>query len=299
MLTLFYHPIYSQGIDPKARFPRERYRLLAERLQEVTSIELISPRQITRDELVNAHQEDYVDRFLHGQLSEKEVRRIGLRPWTDDIVARTLILMGGSLQATEYALETGNICGNLAGGTHHAHYDFGSGYCIFNDLAICAIHALQRSDVNRVLILDCDVHQGDGTASMLAGRSQLITCSIHCSKNFPFRKQVSDLDIALPPEAGDSEYLAAVEMALEKYPLSEFDLVLFQAGVDALIDDRLGHLTVSREGMKQRNQRVLSEAVSAAVPTVILMGGGYAEPIKPTVDAFFDLFTTAADYVSG
>lgn len=295
MLSLFYHPLYTDGIDPAARFPRERYRLLAERLSGFSGIELCEPRQATRSELLMAHDKDYVDRFLTGALSELETRRIGLRPWTADIAARTLHLMGGSLQALEMVLEHGGLAGNMAGGTHHAFADHGSGYCIFNDLAICALHALQSPNINRALILDLDVHQGDGTAAILADHPDVITCSIHGDKNFPFVKQQSDLDIALPIETGDTAYLDALESVLQRLPINEFDLLLFQAGVDPLEADRLGKLAVSRDGLDQRNRRVLASAHAAGVPTVIFMGGGYAQPITPTIDAFEDLFTAAAE----
>ena len=296
MLSLFYHPIYTDGIDPQARFPRDRYRLLAERLTEFSKIELCEPRKSTRTELLVAHDVDYVDRFLRGALTEQETRHIGLRPWTTDIAARTLHIMGGSLQALELVLEHGGLAGNMAGGTHHAFADHGSGYCIFNDLAICALQALQSPNIKHVLILDLDVHQGDGTASILSGHPDVVTCSIHGDKNFPFVKQRSDLDIALPNDTGDIAYLDALESALERLPISDFDLLLYQAGVDPLQEDRLGRLAVTRDGLDRRNRRVFESAHAAGVPTVIFMGGGYAEPITPTIDAFVDLFTTASEY---
>lgn len=296
MLKLFYHPLYTSGIDPQARFPRDRYALLASRLKKAPGIELIEPRQITRDELISAHNAQYVDRFLHGELSDKEVRQIGLRPWTSRIVERTLHLMGGSLQALEHVLCHGGIAGNMAGGTHHAHYDFGSGYCIFNDIAVCAMRALQTASIARVLILDLDVHQGDGTASILAAVPGTVTCSIHGAKNFPFRKQKSDLDIELADDTGDQEYLHALSTALETFPLQEFNLLLYQAGVDALKDDRLGRLALTRAGLNQRNRQVFESAHKANIPVVVFMGGGYAEPITPTIDAFEDLYLLAREY---
>ena len=296
MLILFYHDLYTYGIDPGARFPRERYEILANRLSQLPGIELRQPRQATPGELALAHDAAYVERFLGNALSDQEMRRIGLRPWTVDIVTRTLHLMGGSLQALEQVLEHGGIAGNMAGGTHHAHYDFGSGYCIFNDLAICALRALEMPDVRKILILDLDVHQGDGTATIVAANPNIVTCSIHGSKNFPFRKQCSDMDIGLPCDAGDAEYLNALDIALHRLPLQEFDLLLYQAGVDPLEDDRLGRLSVSREGLDRRNRLVFEAARSAGIPTVIFMGGGYADPITPTIEAFVDLFIAAAEY---
>jgi len=294
MLKVFYHPLYTDGIDPQARFPRDRYRLLAERLMQHPEIELHEPRQATLDELKLAHDCAYVERFVSGTLTEKEIRTIGLKPWTADIVPRTLHLTGGSLEALEHVLSYGGVAGNLAGGTHHAFRDSGAGYCIFNDIAVCALKALDTQGINSVMVLDLDVHQGDGTAAMLAQHPNIFTCSIHGAKNFPFRKQQSDLDIELADDAGDFEYLNALDRVLQDHPFERFDLVLFQAGVDALGSDRLGRLAVTREGMAQRNERVFAAAKKAGVPLVVLMGGGYSEPIEKSVDAFEDLFTAAA-----
>lgn len=297
MLNVFYHPLYTDGIDPDARFPRDRYRLLAERLSAHPQIQLIEPRQATLDEITLAHDPGYVERFITSTLTEREIRTIGLKPWKPEIVPRTLHLTGGSLQALEQVLKHGGFAGNLAGGTHHAFKDSGAGYCVFNDLAICALQALKVTSINRILVLDMDVHQGDGTAAMLGEHPQVFTCSIHSAKNFPFRKQNSDLDIALPDDAGDFDYLNALDRVLQDHPLDTFDLVLFQAGVDALSTDRLGRLAITREGMAKRNDRVLAAAKAAGVPLVILMGGGYSEPIEHTVDAFEDLFLSASTFM--
>ncbi|MBD5782046.1 histone deacetylase [Pelagicoccus sp. NFK12] len=298
MLPLFYHPIYTEGIDPSARFPRERYRLLAERLHKHETIELREPRLATRDELALAHDLRYIDTFLANQLDEKAMRRIGLRPWTPAIVERTLRIAGGSLQALDLALETRGIAGNLAGGTHHAYRDFGSGYCIFNDVALCALNALQQKKDQRILSLDLDVHQGDGTASILAREPRVFTCSIHAQSNFPFRKQRSDLDIGLEDQLGDLSYMEILERAMDEIEADRFDLILFQAGVDTLAEDALGNLALTREGLRKRNQKVFELNAQHGIPIVIFMGGGYAKPIELTVDAFEDLFQQAAQAVS-
>lgn len=294
MLPLFYHSIYTDGISPEARFPRERYRLLAERLKDLPNIEIRSPRRAKTDEIALAHDRDYIDDFLGENLSEKVMRRIGLRPWTGDIIERTLRITGGSIQAMEHALENGAIAGNMAGGTHHAYRDFGSGYCIFNDVAICALAALLRPQVKRVLSLDLDVHQGDGTASILAEEPRVFTCSIHAQSNFPFRKQSSDLDVPLDDEMGDDAYLDRLDDTLAKIRPENFDLILFQSGVDTLRCDALGKLALTREGLQERNQRVLHYHRKHGIPLVIFMGGGYAKPIHHTIDAFEDLFRSAA-----
>lgn len=238
---------------------------------------------------------DYVDRFFNHQLSEKEIRRIGLRPWKKEIVERTLRLTGGALQAMEQVLIWGRtIAGNMAGGTHHAFREVGAGYCIFNDLAICAEQALVHAGVEKILILDLDVHQGDGTAKIFENDERVFTVSLHGKNNFPFRKQVSDWDLEFENDTEDGEYLETLEDVLAKLALMQFDLIFFQAGVDGLASDALGLLNLTREGLKKRNEKVFDWRDNLDLPMVIFMGGGYAQPIKDTVDAFTDLFMEAA-----
>jgi acetoin utilization deacetylase AcuC-like enzyme len=184
----------------------------------------------------------------------------------------------------------------MAGGTHHAYRDCGSGYCIFNDLAICALAALKEPRIKKVLILDLDVHQGDGTAAILQGHPNIFTCSIHAESNFPFRKQQSDLDVHLADEIKDADYLACLDRTLEKIQPHHYDCILFQAGVDPLEEDALGRLALTRAGLRQRNERVFHLHRQYHLPVVIFMGGGYAKPIERTVDAFEDLFTEAAQF---
>lgn len=302
---MWYHPLYTEGIHPDARFPRDRYVRLLMRLEPLISntqsgpIRVHTPEPIAREHLLLAHDADYVDRFLGGNLTDKEMKRIGLTPWTEAMVHRTLFLMGGALEATEHAIQFGGISANMAGGTHHAHRTFGSGYCVFNDLAVCAVHALENLNLAKVAILDLDVHQGDGTATILQDTEAALTVSVHCATNFPFRKSLSDHDLPVPPESGDIAYLEAVEEALDLCFDHEPGLLLFQAGVDGLATDALGKLNVSREGMKKRNEVVFERARQQGVPVVVFMGGGYAQPLEHTVDAFEDLFTQAAQYSIG
>lgn len=301
MLPLYYHPIYSSGIDRKANFPRERYSLLAEQIRTwhcQQLIELRIPRRATRSEILTVHSVDYVDRFLTGRLQKEEIRRIGLRPWRDAIVDRTLFLTGGSLDALNAAMSTGGIAGNMAGGTHHADRDSGSGYCIFNDLAICAETALCQPQIARVLVLDLDVHQGDGTARIFAGDPRVLTVSIHAAKNFPARKADSDVDVPLATATGDDAYITALEKTLTALRHEPFDILFFQAGVDVLMEDKLGLLSLTRDGLRRRNTAVFNFATATAVPMVMFMGGGYAEPIDHTVSAFVDLWTGAAQHLS-
>ena len=306
-LPMWYHPLYTDGIHPDARFPRDRYVRVLERLSPYRSakqepserdafIEIFTPKPIKREHLLLAHDAEYVDRFLAGTLTDKEIKRIGLTPWTEDMVQRTLLLMGGALEATEHAVQFGGISANMAGGTHHAHRNFGSGYCVFNDLAVCALHALHNLNIRRVAVLDLDVHQGDGTATALHHVPEALTVSVHCDVNFPFRKSRSDYDLPIAAESGDIRYLEAVEAALDLCFEHQPELLLFQAGVDALAADALGKLNVTRTGMQRRNEIVFERASKHNVPVVVFMGGGYAKPLDDTIDAFEDLFTQAASW---
>ena len=295
--NLWYHPLYTDGIHDEARFPKYRYQKLLQRLEQseqFTQIRIRTPEPISRDSLLLAHDAAYVDAFLEEQLDEKEMRRIGLTPWTPKMIERTLCLTGGAVEATIHAVKHGGITGNMAGGTHHAHRDFGSGYCVFNDLAISAMYAIEHLGVKRVAILDLDVHQGDGTATILSTEERTRTISVHCSTNFPFRKSVSDFDLPIEPNSGDAAYMEKVQKAVDLCLEFEPDLVLYQAGVDGLEHDHLGKLNVTREGMRTRNQYVFEKMLNHRIPTVIFMGGGYSKPIEHTIDAFYDLFTDAA-----
>ena len=298
---LYFHEIYSSGLDRTARFPVDRYQLLAKKLSESDEKKLLSwqtPRLACQQEIQLVHEQDYVERFFNHQLTEKEIRRIGLRPWKEAIVERTLRLTGGALQALEQVLVYGHtMAGNMAGGTHHAFRKEGAGYCIFNDLAICAEKALLNSAVEKILILDLDVHQGDGTAKIFEGDERVFTVSLHGKNNFPFRKQTSDWDVEFENDTGDEEYLTVLDEVLSKLSNQAFDLVFFQAGVDALDSDALGLLKLSREGLGKRNQRVFAWRERMQLPLVIFMGGGYAKPIDDTVDAFTDLFMEAASRI--
>ena len=252
------------------------------------------PTESSRNELVIAHDPYYVDNFLNQNLTQKEIKRIGLTPWTPQIIPRTLLLMGGAIAALDHVMEHGGIAGNMAGGTHHAHYDFGSGYCIFNDLAVCSLLALSKYNFTKVAVIDFDVHQGDGTATILQNVDEVLTISVHCQQNFPFRKSKSDYDLELPANAGDEEILAMVATALDITKQFGPELILFQAGVDGLSTDTLGKLNISRQGMSKRNEMVFDLAVEQMIPTVVFMGGGYSNPISHTIDAFGDLFLSAS-----
>ncbi len=296
-IQLFYSDIYSTAISPVARFPRDRYRLVQEAIMarnESNWATILTPLPANREQVLLAHQVEYVDAFLNGQLSDKQMRKIGMRPWQPEFVERTLAILGGSIAALHAAVEAGGIAGNLAGGTHHAYADYGEGFCVFNDLAVCAHIARSDYGLQRIAIIDCDVHQGNGTAVMFTDDPDVLTFSIHGEKNFPFKKETSDLDVSLPDGCLDEAYLAALDKALIDIEDFSADIIFFQAGCDPLQEDRLGKLSLTRSGLQQRNARILALMEKWNVPLVIFMGGGYAEPIDVSVQCHADVYVQAA-----
>tara|TARA_Y100000588_G_C14161822_1_gene885178 strand:- start:57 stop:965 length:909 start_codon:yes stop_codon:yes gene_type:complete len=300
VLDIFYHPIYVYGIDENSRFPRDRYHLTKNRLNNFSDkIVIREPKMIDIKDIYLAHDKKYVDSFLNGQLSIKEKRKIGLQPWNEYIIERTKFIMGGSMGALESAIDKNSISANMAGGTHHAHYSFGSGYCIFNDLAICAIKSLNNySNINNVLIIDLDVHQGDGTASIFKKNSSVFTLSMHCNSNFPLKKMNSDIDIPLRKGMKDDQYLEILRNQIGKLNNIKSDIIFFQAGVDTLKEDKIGHLSLTNKGLQERNKIVLDFAKKRHSPIVVFMGGGYSKPIDYSVSAFVDLFLQCSDYLN-
>lgn len=245
----------------------------------------------TTAELVRAHDPAYVAAVAEGTLSEKVQRRIGL-PWSEVLAQRSRATVGGSLTAARSALQNG-ISGQLAGGTHHAHFAEGSGYCTFNDLAVAALALLDEGLCERIAILDTDVHQGDGNAALLTDNPSVFICSLHGAKNFPFRKIASDLDFDLPDGTEDREYLRALADALSAIGAFRPDLILFLSGADPLAGDKLGRLSLTFEGMLDRDLMVLEFAARRGVPLSIAIGGGYAEPISLSVAAYANTFRAA------
>jgi len=267
-----------------------KYRLLRERLA-ITGLFDLHPAPLADASAIQiAHDAAYVRNFLTGQLDPAAMRRIGF-PWSESLVQRTCASVGGTLAAAHQAVQSG-WSGTLAGGTHHAFYDEGSGYCIFNDLVI-AIKTLRAEGlIHRAAVIDLDVHQGDGTAAMLANDPLSYTLSVHGRHNFPFRKQQSRLDVELEDGTADEEYLARVAEALPTVLAFAPDVVFYQSGVDSLATDALGRLSVTPTGMAARDQLVLES--TRHLPLVITLGGGYSNPIELTVDAHEQTFRLAA-----
>ncbi|PAU53141.1 histone deacetylase [Pseudomonas sp. PIC25] len=276
-LPLVYHDDYSPPFPAGHRFPMEKFRLLRDHLVDTALTRdeaLLRPELCPVEILALAHDPVYIERYCSGALGREELRRLGL-PWSPELARRTVRAVGGSLLAAEQALQHGLAC-HLAGGTHHAHYDHPAGFCIFNDLAVIARYLLESGRAGRVLIFDCDVHQGDGTARILADIPDAVTVSLHCEQNFPARKADSDWDIGLPRGMGDADYLKVVDEALNYLlPLYQPDIVLYDAGVDVHRDDALGYLALTDTGLAARDRAVLDHCLGRDIPVVGVIGGGY------------------------
>ena len=286
-MKLFYCDQFVLPLPPGHRFPMEKYRLLRETLAAsgiVPGHDFLVPAAATFTELARAHAPDYVQRVEEGALTAAEGRAIGF-PWSREMVERSKRSSGATIAACRAALQDG-VAANLAGGTHHAFYDRGEGYCVFNDAAIAARAMQAENHVGHVLIIDCDVHQGNGTTSIAAADHSLFTFSIHGARNYPFRREVpSDLDIDLPDGTQDAEYLTALRTGLEElFARSQPQLVIYLAGADPFEDDRLGRLKLSKQGLLQRDEMVFAACLQRGLPVAIAMAGGYARNIADTVE---------------
>ena len=295
-MKVFYSDRFVLPLPEGHRFPMVKYSRLRERVA-ATDIcapgELRAPRAVSNKEILRSHERGYLRRVVAGTLTEKEVRRIGF-PWSEKMVERSRRASGGTLGACLGALEDG-FAANLAGGTHHAFADRGEGYCIFNDSAIAARAVQAGGLVERVVVVDTDVHQGNGTAAILHGDPSVFTFSIHGAKNFPFHKEESDLDVALPDGADDSEFLDALEDGLERsLEESRAELAIYLAGADPYEDDRLGRLSVTKEGLAERDRLVLESCRERGLPVAVTMAGGYARDVEDTVDIHFQSIERAA-----
>jgi acetoin utilization deacetylase AcuC-like enzyme len=256
--------------------------------------ELRTPRAVTDEEILRAHAPGYLERVVSGSLTDKEIRRIGF-PWSERMVERSRRASGGTLGACLAALDDG-FAANLAGGTHHAFSDRGEGFCVFNDSAIAA-RAVQAAElVSRVVVIDTDVHQGNGTAEILRGDETVFTFSIHGAKNFPFHKEESDLDTPLPDGADDAEFLTTLERGLQSaLEAANADLAIYLAGADPFEGDRLGRLSVTKAGLAERDRMVLESCRDRGIPVAVTMAGGYARNVEDTVDVHFQSIRRAAD----
>jgi acetoin utilization deacetylase AcuC-like enzyme len=290
-MQFFYPDTPDIPLTAGHRFPSGKYRMLRARILAegiLPAATLVAATPATAEQLHLAHDPDYVAAALAGTLAPEILRGIGL-PWSEILMARARATVGGSLAAARSALATG-FSGQLAGGTHHAHRAFGSGFCVFNDLAVTSLALLAEGRVNRIAILDLDVHQGDGNAAILGPNPAVFVVSLHGDRNFPFVKPPSDVDIGLADGTGDDAYMVALEPALEQIAAFRPDLLLYLSGADPLRSDRLGRLDLSLAGLATRDRRVFQFCRDRALPVAIAIGGGYADPISDSVDAYANTF---------
>lgn len=284
-MKLFYYDQYIFPLPAGHRFPADKYRLLRQQTAAhklVPPEAMLTPSAATGAQLARAHAAAYLDQVQQGTLSPAEQRRIGL-PWSPQLIERAEHSVGATIAACRTALRDGTAA-TLGGGTHHACYAEGQGYCIFNDTIIAARTMQAEGRVKRVAVIDCDVHQGNGTAEIAAGDPSIFTFSIHGQKNFPFRKIPGDLDIGLPDGTGDEAYLAALGPAVaQTLDRSQPDLVIFLAGADVHEHDRLGRLGLTKAGIGDRDRLVLERCRQAGIPVAVTMAGGYGRDIHETV----------------
>lgn len=289
----YYAPIPEDHIFPMRKFTGLHQYLLDNEI--IAPDNIITPSPVDMTNLLTVHTNDYAEGILKGTLDRRKSRRLGL-PWSRRLALRSRLAVQGTINAALMALEDG-MAGNLAGGTHHAMPDFGEGFCVFNDVAI-AIKVLQQSMwASNILVIDCDVHQGNGTAEIFKNNTDVFTFSLHGTNNYPFKKSASSLDIGLPDGTGDKDYLQVLGDALDEiYSQFHPDLSFYLGGIDPLETDQLGRLSLSIDGLKRRDELVIRKAKSHDVPLVLLLSGGYAPTLRETVTAHAQMFKMAQKY---
>lgn len=295
MLSIAHHPIYQLSLPEGHRFPMEKYDLLPKQLiHEGTCLptDFFRPEKIDRKIIERVHSASYLERLLTLDLTPKEIRKIGF-PLSLELIEREIVIAGGTVEGAKRALTSG-IAMNIAGGTHHAFYDRGEAFCLLNDQAIAAQYLIDHHNCTNILIIDLDVHQGNGTAAIFKNQPNIFTFSVHGAKNYPFQKEKSDLDIALPDGTDDSKYLQCLEETLP--PLIDQlapDFIFYLCGVDVVATDKLGRLGLTLEGCKARDEFVLRLCKQNQIPLQCSMGGGYSKDIKVILDAHANTFRLA------
>jgi len=294
--VVFYtHYLYTFPLPDTHKFPVDKYALLRERLAFsglVNGANIQQGPAATDEQLALVHTPEYIQKVHNGTLTDKEIRELGF-PWSPQLAERSRRSVGSTIMACRHALKDG-LSVNLGGGTHHAFSDRGQGYCVYNDVAVAARLVSSNGLADRILIVDCDVHQGNGTAKTLANYPNLFTFSIHGQKNFPFRKEASNLDIGLPNHTGDEDYLEALQSGLDQI-LAYFtpELVIYLAGADPYEKDRLGRLSLTKAGLKKRDQLVFDTFIARQIPFTITLSGGYAPDLNDIVEIHFSTIETA------
>ena len=296
-MDAFYCHHFALPLPEGHSFPMAKYRLLHERVAahaDAWKIRLLEPPAASDEDLLRVHCPGYVARMVSGQAGSDEMRRIGF-PWSALMVERSRRSSGGTIMALRSAISSGRIAANLAGGTHHASFDRGGGYCVFNDSVIAARHAQHHGLARRLLVIDLDVHQGNGTAELCAGDDSIYTFSMHGARNYPARKPASDLDVALPSGIGDAQYLDNLARHLPvAIKDSAADAVIYLAGADPFMGDRLGLLALTKAGLAERDRQVFRACRRHSLPVAVTMAGGYAARVEDIVDIHAQTIRLAA-----
>ncbi len=294
-IKIAFRPEYAHPLPDGHKFPMEKYELLPLQLKHEGSFEeddFFEPDILEEEWILKTHDRDYWKRLSSLELSPREQRKTGF-PHSPALIERERIIMKGTLNAAEFALEHG-VAFNIAGGTHHAYTDRGEGFCLLNDIAIASNFLLDTKQVKKILVVDLDVHQGNGTAQIFQNDERVFTFSMHGESNYPLKKERSDLDIALKTGTGDTEYLSILQKNLDQlFDRIKPDFVFFQSGVDVLKTDKLGHLSLSIEACKRRDEIVLSGCYDLQIPVTASMGGGYSENIADIVEAHANTYRLA------
>ena len=300
MLKIAYSPVYKYQLPPGHRFPMMKYELIPEQLiyeGSITEDHFFHPAQLTEETILLTHTKEFWNKLQNQTLSRKEIRNIGF-PMLPALVSRGLHISQGTIDCALFAIEFGCAM-NIAGGTHHSFSDRGEGFCVFNDIAIASNYLLTNKLAKKILIVDLDVHQGNGTAKIFEKEDRVFTFSMHGAKNYPVRKEHSDLDIGLLDKTEDSEYLKILEANLTKLiDRVKPDIMFYLSGVDVLATDKLGRLSMSINGCKTRDQLVFEAAKKHEIPVAVSMGGGYSERLADIVDAHANTFRVALDLYS-
>lgn len=297
MLKIAYSPIYHHPLPKGHRFPMEKYSLIPQQLlYEGSCVEanFFKPEPLSESKILRTHSKEYWEKLKTQNLSKKEERKTGF-PLSKELVERELRICQGTIDNTDFAIQFG-VSMNIAGGTHHAYRESGEGFCLLNDIAIASHYLIDQKNFKQILVVDLDVHQGNGTAKIMENEPRVFTFSMHGENNYPLHKEKSDLDIGLKNGIEDEEYLALLKETLPKLILQlNPNFIFYQSGVDILKTDKLGRLGLSREGCKERDQFVLQTCRNHNIPLAINMGGGYSEKITDIVEAHANTFRLAQE----
>ena len=297
-LPIIYHPNYDIPVPKIHSFVGNKFSDLFTYLQDhyFQNLDVLTPSSASFEKLKKSHRIDYINKVTNNQLTKDDLRLISL-PWSERLRERSFLETEGTFLTAKKALETGLAC-HVGGGTHHAHFNYGYGFCVFNDLAYTAINLLKEKLVTKVLILDLDVHQGDGTIDICKKYSSIYTCSIHSDNNFPYEKKQGWIDVSLPSSIGDNQYLETLKQTLQSiHNQITPDIVLYDAGVDIFLDDKLGNLKVSLEGIRERDHTVLDHYKKQDIPIATVIGGGYSKDNQELASRHGIIFETAIKYL--